>query len=276
MMDNLKQKSLEMAQLYKNNPKVESILLAGSVSRNWQDEHSDIELHIFWGEPPTDEDRLEPIKKVSGSILSFHSYEEEEWSEAYLTNDGVKLEISSFLTTTVERFIDDVVRSFETSYDKQCIASSIHYGESLYGEVKIKELKNSLHKYPVELSKAMILENLQFGSRWDNRQALLNRKDWLMLYSVICEVQRKLFGILFGLNNMFVHHPSFKWMHHSIALMNVKPNKLDERITDILSGKPENNVKELTQLIEETVFLVEERFPELISSELRRKLSYMK
>jgi hypothetical protein len=39
----------------------------------------------------------------------------------------------------------------------------------------------------------------------------LLRKDWLMLYDVICEVQRNIFGVLFGLNKMYVHHPAFKW-----------------------------------------------------------------
>lgn len=275
-MDNLKRKSIEMAQLYKQNPKVESVLLAGSVSRNWHDEHSDIELHIFWIEPPNDEDRLDPIHKVNGSILSFHPYEEEEWSEAYHTDEGIKLEISSFLTATVERVINEVIYNFTTDYDKQCIAASVYYGQPLFGEEKINQLKHTLRSYPEELSKAMILENLQFGNRWDNRQALLNRKDWLMLYSVICDVQRNLLGVLFGLNQMFIHHPSFKWMHHSIALMNVKPNNLDDRMSDILYGKPEKSVKELTILIEETIALVEKRFPDLISSEEKRRLAYFK
>ncbi|MGR3764274.1 DUF4037 domain-containing protein [Rossellomorea sp. NS-SX7] len=275
-MDNLKRKSLEMAQLYKQNPKVESVLLAGSVSRNWHDEHSDIEFHIFWVEPPNDEDRLDPIHKVNGSILSFHPYEEEEWSEAYHTDDGIKLEISSFLTATVERVINEVIYNFTTDYDKQCIAASVYYGQPLFGEEKINQLKNTLRSYPEELSKAMILENLQFGNRWDNRQALLNRKDWLMLYSVICDVQRNILGVLFGLNQMFVHHPSFKWMHHSVALMNVKPKKLDDRMADVLYGKPEKSVRELTFLIEETIALVEERYPDLISSEQKRKLAFFK
>jgi predicted nucleotidyltransferase len=275
-MKNLKQISLEMVQIYKHNPKVESILLAGSVSRDWQDDHSDIELHIFWNKPPNDEDRLSPIRKVNGSLLSFHPYEDEEWSEAYMTNEGVKLEISSFLTGSVEQFISDVVNKCETDYDKQCIAASIYYGEVLFGEVKIKELKNNVRKYPDELSKAMILENLQLGNRWDNRHALLDRQDWLMLYSVICEVQKKLLGVLFGLNNMYVHHPCFKWMKNSIDIMDVKPHNLYERMTNILSGNPVNSVKELSDLLQETVDLAEKHYPQLISNEHKRRLAYLK
>jgi Domain of unknown function (DUF4037) len=275
-MNNLKQKALEISRLYKKNPKTESILLAGSVSRHWQDEHSDIELHILWSEPPTDQNRQHPIKEANGSILSYHPYEEEEWSESYLTNDGVKLEISSFLTGSVQRIIDEVMIHNETDYDKQCIAASFHYGESLYGEANINVLKNQLVHYPVDLSKTMILENLHLGNQWHNRQALLDRQDWVMLYSVICAVQMKLLGLLFGLNNMYVHHPSFKWMKQSIGQMSKKPDNLYERLADILTGNPENSIKELTVLLTESTTLVEGHYPGLITSELKNSLEYSK
>jgi hypothetical protein len=275
-MKNLKQKALEVSRLYKQNPKIESILLAGSVSRQWQDEHSDIELHILWSEPPTDQNRLHPIKEANGSILSYHPYEEEEWSESYLTNDGVKFEISSFLTGSVQRIIDEVMIHNETDYDKQCIAASFHYGESLYGEENINVLKKQLVHYPVDLSKTMILENLQLGNQWHNRQALLDRQDWVMLYAVICAVQMKLLGSLFGLNNMYVHHPYFKWMKQSIGQMSMKPDNLYERLADILTGNPENSINELTALLSETAALVEAHYPGLINSELKNSLEYSK
>ena len=36
------------------------------------------------------------IHHIDGTILSYHPYEEEEWSETYLTKEGIKLEISNF------------------------------------------------------------------------------------------------------------------------------------------------------------------------------------
>lgn len=44
---NLKQTAKQLANKYKENPKVEAILLTGSVANGWEDEFSDIELHIF-------------------------------------------------------------------------------------------------------------------------------------------------------------------------------------------------------------------------------------
>lgn len=235
----LKEKAIEMSEIYRKNPKVEAIILAGSVARKLEDEHSDIELHILWSTPPEDEDRRAPIYHIDGKILSYHPYEEEEWSETYLTKEGIKLEISNFLTETVEKVISDVVDQYDINYEKQCIVSSIHDGVSLYGEGKVNELKEKVAAYPDELVKRMISENLWLSNRWHNRKALLKRKDWLMLYDVICEVQRNVFGVLFGLNKMYVHHPAFKWMPNNVERMTIKPEKLYERMADTLIGNPE-------------------------------------
>lgn len=138
----LREKAIEMSEIYRKNPKIEAIILAGSVARKLEDEHSDIELHILWSEPPEDEDRKEPINHIGGKILSYYPYEEEEWSETYLTKEGIKLEISNFLTVTVEKIISEVVERYDINYEKQCIVSSIHDGVSLYGEVKVHTLKD--------------------------------------------------------------------------------------------------------------------------------------
>lgn len=273
---NLVQKAIDMAEIYKQNPKIEAVLLAGSVSRNWQDEHSDIELHILWSAPPEDKDREGPIKSVGGTILSYHPYEEEEWSESYVTQEGIKLEISNFLSVTVEGFISDVVDKYEIGYEKQCIVASIQDGASLHGEEIIRKLKDRVAEYPLELSKQMITENLLLSNRWNNREVLLKRKDWLMLYDVICEVQKNIFGALFGLNKMYVHHPEFKWMPFNIERMTIKPKNFPERMTNILMGNPENSIKDLELLIEEVLILAEKQIPELDLYEQRKRVCYAK
>ncbi|WP_459501333.1 DUF4037 domain-containing protein [Bacillus sp. C1] len=269
-------KAIAMAAIYKENPKIEAVILAGSVARNLQDEHSDIELHILWSSSPTDNDRQHPITSIGGTILSYHPYEEEEWSETYLTTEGIKLEISNFLTKTVEQFISDVVDKYETDYEKQCIVSSVHDGVSLYGEMKINQLKDRVTEYPEELAKRMVTENLWLSNRWHNREALLKRKDWLMLYDVICEVQRDIFGVLFGLNKLYVHHPAFKWMFYNIERMKVKPENLYERLTDTLLGNPEYSVKELELLIQEVAHLVHIYVPKLNIDEQQKLIQYVK
>lgn len=273
----LKDIAIKMASIYQQNPKVKAVLLAGSVSRGWEDKHSDIELNIFWSEAPTDEDRMNPISVVNGSVIEFHSFEEEEWAESYLTQENVKLEISSFLVETAEKWLDEVVKEFEIDYGKQCMASSIYYGQPLYGDHVINKLKNKVKIYPDKLAEKMIEENLALWYRWNNRKALLDRKDWLMLYDLMGSVQKKLMGTLFGLNKLYIHHPSFKWMHKYSDIFKIKPENMNGRFSAVFIGDVHNSVQELEHLIQEVFHLVEQHYPHLpFLEDYKEKMAFVR
>jgi Domain of unknown function (DUF4037) len=273
----LKDIAIKMASIYQQNPKVEAVLLAGSVSRGWEDKHSDIELNVFWSDPPTDEDRMHPIQIINGSVIDFHPFEEEEWAESYLTPENVKLEISSFLTSTAETWVNHVVNEFEIDYGKQCMVSSIYYGQSLYGDQVINLLKNKVQIYPDELAEKMIEDNLALWYRWNNRKALLDRRDWLMLYDLMGAVQKKLMGTLFGLNKLYIHHPSFKWIHKYSEIFTIKPKNMDERFSAIFLGDVHHSVQDLEHLIQEVFLLVEKHYPHLpFLVEFREKMNFVR
>lgn len=272
----LKQKAIDMANIYRMNPKVEAILLAGSVALGWEDDFSDIELHIFWNEAPTERERMAPIQSVQGKILAFHPYEDNEWSESYVTKDGIKLEISNFLTVTINSFIQQVVVGFDTNTDKQCLLASIVDGEGIVGKKLIQEFKRKSSLYPSELSEKMIIENLELGSRWTNRRALLKRQDWLMFYTVLCDVQKRLMGVLFGLNSIYVHHPEFKWMSQKVKRLKVKPDDFQTRLEAILLDSPEKSLDKLEELVKEVYMLVEIHKPGINLDTLKTNISFAK
>ncbi|MEC5425795.1 DUF4037 domain-containing protein [Virgibacillus sp. C22-A2] len=257
---NLKSLASEISKVYMQNPKVEAVLLGGSVARNWNDDYSDIELFVFWRESPTEQDRKLSIHTVNGKIIDFHPYEEEEWSETYITQE-VKLEISNFLTQTIYKIINDVIVKYETDLDKQCLVASVNDGISLGGEEMISQLKEKVKVYPKELSKAMIRNNIYLGNRWSNREALLAREDWLMLYMVIVSAHSNIMGILFGLNRLYVHHPAYKWQNHSLEKMTIVPKNISSRLNSILLEHPKKAVIELENIIQEIYQLIQSEYP---------------
>ncbi|WP_425442094.1 DUF4037 domain-containing protein [Sediminibacillus massiliensis] len=244
------------------NAKVEGVLLGGSVSRGWQDKYSDIELFIFWKECPDDDDRKAPIQLSNGTILEFYPYEDQEWSETYITQ-GTKLEISNFLTDTVSEIIDEVTLQNDIDLEKQCLVAAVHDGIVLEGPEAINRLKQKTAVYPVELGKNMIIHNLDLGSKWSNRAALLARKDWLMLYEVVVSVQTKLMKILFGLNRTYVHHPSFKWQKYTLKEMELAPENASTRLTSVLLGHPEDSLKQMEEIIREVYLLVQNEWTDI-------------
>jgi len=68
----LKEKAIEMSEVYRQNPKVEAIILAGSVARKLEDEHSDIELHILWSMPPEDFAYKPPTFLLLSLLIPLH------------------------------------------------------------------------------------------------------------------------------------------------------------------------------------------------------------
>ncbi|MFP7493894.1 DUF4037 domain-containing protein [Terribacillus saccharophilus] len=215
---NLLDRGKEIISIYKSNPKVETAFIGGSVSRNWQDAFSDIEIFVLWKEAPNDQDRKKPISKLKGDIIDFFPYEDGEWSETYLSQ-GVKLEISNFLTATIDSVIDDVLLSFDTNAVKQCLLTAIHDGISLSDDCAMEKWKDKVKEYPDGLRTAMVEEHMHLGNKRNNRKALLCRQDWLMLYQTMIVVQSRIMGILFGLNRVFIHHPSYKWQRHTLQSM---------------------------------------------------------
>lgn len=271
----LKKLASNIARIYELNPKVEAVLLGGSVSRKWNDGYSDIELFVFWKEPPTDEDRKITILKLEGDIIDFHPYEDEEWSETYIT-EGVKLEISNFLTETITKVINDVILTFDTDLDKQCIVATVNNGVPLSGEMVIRRMKGLVNKYPDELSVAMIRENVHLGNRWNNREALLNRKDWLMLYKVMVDVQIKIMGILFGLNRQYVHHPAFKWQNNTLKSMTITPDNMINRLESIFLENPSTAIRELKAIIQELFELIRSEHPQIELSTVIEKSLFVR
>jgi Domain of unknown function (DUF4037) len=157
------------------------------------------------------------------------------------------------------------------------MVSSIYYGQSLCGDLVINSLRNKVQIYPYQLGEKMIEENLALWYRWNNRKALLDRKDWLMLYDLMGAVQKKLMGVLFGLNKLYIHHPSFKWMHKYSEIFTIKPENMDERFSAIYLEDVHNSVQDLELLIQEVFLLVEEHYPHLpFLNEYKEKMDFVR
>ncbi|WP_408008722.1 cytoplasmic protein [Pseudalkalibacillus sp. A8] len=210
----------------------------------------------MWDEPPNDEDRLNPIKEVDGTILDFHPYEEQEWSETYLV-DGTKFEISSFLTSTIEEYIQSVIKG-DISLDKQCLVGALADGMALKGERQFDHYTESIFPYPKILKENLILRFFDFDGRWQNREALIYRRDSLFLHSLLVEVSKNLIMSLSALNEMYIHHPGLKWLTETCERMEAKPDCLSERIHRLLTWTDlGGSVRELEGLIAETAQLIQ-------------------
>src|ERR1700733_16052001 len=95
---------------YAGNPNVAALAVAGSVGAGLADRFSDLELDCYWFRPPTEAERLAPVRSLGGELTALWDYDQddEEWSDDYRVGE-LDITVSNFLVSAAERFLDDVV-----------------------------------------------------------------------------------------------------------------------------------------------------------------------
>lgn len=249
-----------MARIYVENPKVQVVVVSGSVSRGQADVYSDIELDVFWQEPPTEAERLRPIEQVNGRIIMIEPYYGEEWSEDYMVGE-VQMDLSSFLVATMDRYIGEVLAG-DTAVLKHLRMAAMQDAIALYGHEQVHTWQSQI-QYPDLLAHRMVEQNLRFEALgvWYLRQVLWERGDFLMLHDVFCRMQQRILGALAGLNRIFIHHPNYKWQDDLIVQMFLKPAELGKRLKEVFLLEPDAGMVVLHELLEETIALVAANMP---------------
>jgi predicted nucleotidyltransferase len=255
-----------VAPAYAANPKVAGVLLAGSVARGIADQFSDIEIDIYWHTPPTDEDRTAPIERAGWGIVYRH-VDENEWADGILI-EGVKVDTSQFLVSTIERYLDDALVRADIEPEYQVRITAIQHGRPLYGAELIERWRARVASYPEALAQAMLAEYCTFRPRY-LLEMLAERDDVLLLHQDLVAAEQQILSVLMGVNRVYAPHPFHKWLDWEIGQLAIAPPDLNRRMRQILRAEPRAAVGQLHQLIEETFALIEQHLPSFDTSAAR-------
>jgi hypothetical protein len=249
-----------IAASYARNPKVVAIQVAGSVGRGTADRYSDIEIDVYYADPPTVEDRWAAVAGC-GALLDSLDEDADEWEEQMLL-DGVHAATSTFLVTTVERYLREVVDEAQIAPAAQTRLYSIQHAVPLLGHELVEEWRAKAAAYPRALTEAMLREHLPFHGFGYAEDLLAARGDLLLLYRIFVGIGRQLLGALHGLNRRYLATPDgLKWMCETLAEMPLQPPDTAQRIQAAFQGEPVAGVRIFRDLIAETLRLVEQHVP---------------
>jgi hypothetical protein len=247
-------------------------MVAGSVARGTADRYSDIELDVYYADPPTEAARIAAVERCGGTIERL-AEDEHEWEER-MSIGGVDAHTSTFLVSTMERYLHDVVDECSLAPEAQTRLFSLQHGVTLKGKDQVESWQAKAAAYPVRLQRAMLEEYLGFQSFWYATEMLAARDDLLALYDVFIETARQLVGTLLGLNRIYLPAPGYlKSVEETIGLMTIKPADLSLRLKRLFRVEPPAAVEALQALINETLELVEGQFPGFDTSAYRRDVS---
>jgi hypothetical protein len=261
---------------YARNPRVATVLIAGSVSRGHADRDSDIELMIGWSEPPSDEERGEIVAPFSADLnllpfdAAWQCWQEDFFvgrSSADMPSSGVLVEAVGQLTSVIERRLADVLERHEPDLDKQTTVHALLHGIPLHGEALIGAWRARASTYPRELAVAVVDRFGQIDYFADWKRFLARGNNLLLIHDRFTQVEQQLLLVLQAINGQY--HYKFKWLDRVISELAIGPPDLGARLRGVQTAEVPAAAEALRVLVEEVYDLVEAHLPEVDINRLR-------
>jgi hypothetical protein len=262
-----------VGRAYAADPKARVVMVAGSTGRGTADRHSDLEIDVYWSEPPSDDERRAAAERSGGTLLSdLVPCENDEWAEE-ISLGGFYMHTSTFLVATMERYLREVLEDCNTALNPQMRLSSLLHGQTLVGEDLADRWCERALAYPTALAEAVVREHLSCGRLGYSGAVFAARDDLLSLYDVFCETEREILCVLLGLNRLYLPTPSLKQADELITEMRLAPPDLARRLKEVFRLPPVDGVDALNGLCEEVFALVETHLPGVDTAERRTWLT---
>ncbi len=254
------------------NPKVAAVLVEGSVARGYADRFSDIDLAVFWAEPPTAQEHRDILTRAAGRYRHpSPSHREAASWETRTVREGVAIDVRHTTVAATEGLLAAVLEHADPRLSKQQRLAALRSALPLVNPTLITRWQQQAAAYPYELAVAMVRTHLRFRPAWEQEQ-LAERHDVLVLYDSLCTAQKQLLLVLLGLNRLY--YPGWRWMDRLLNQLQATPPNLSPRLKQlfaIVSIDPLASAYQLHELIEETFRLVEIHLGEVDTQAARER-----
>jgi hypothetical protein len=247
------------ARVYAGNEKLAALTVSGSVGTGLADQFSDLELDCYWFTPPGDADRLDPIHRLGGELEAIWDYDsgEEEWSDDYRLGK-LDVTVSSFLVSTIDRFLDDVTLRTDTDPVKHMRLAALQRCRPLRGRELIRTWRAQASAYPDTLVAAVAEQSLGHHvlTGWGARDALAYRGDHLAIHDLLTRIEHAVFGAVLALNHVYMPHRMVKWQRSLTGELEVMPEHFADRLQLLGASSCAEALRQAETLMTDTVDLV--------------------
>ena len=247
---------------------VRAIAVAGSVAHDYADQWSDLEVPIFWDALPNDDTRHAIVESLNGSFL--YAYDGPSMEDQLLIH-GVQVDLWHITVAHEEATIRAVLEGCQTDLGSLNAMDTARTCIPLYGHEIVEKWKKQAQAYPDALAEQIIREHLS-SFKIADLSILAARDNPTAFYGRVSFLHEELFLVLLALNRRYF--PTYKWLFRALEATPVKPKNMDLRLRRAFALPYAGAIANTKQLLEETVALVEQEFPDLDTTRVRLQLAY--
>jgi len=251
-----------LADTYVAHSQPRAILLVGSGATGNADGFSDLDMLLYYSEPP-DEVRLAAARDQF-AVERFRGIpwpDETGCSERY-SIDGIQCQLGHAVIEGWEREIARVVDDLELDRALLKQLSGLFEGLPLHGEDLIAQWRLRA-AYTERLQRAMVEMHWNFFPWWYYEEKLRARDATVWRYDVLVQSAYDIVGLLAALNRIYFSSFEFKRADSFLSRLEVAPPNLPARLDALFDADEPTSTLELERLVEETRALVADRFPDI-------------
>jgi hypothetical protein len=231
------------------------------VAQGTADEHSDIDLLNYYTELPDQHTFDEVLQEAGGERIGDLGEPRPEGFAVRYRFDGIEVQTGGQLISELNRRLGRV-EAGEVDWITAKVAMGLLEGSPLHGHELIREWQ-SRARYPEALRRREVGANLGWFPIWALDQHLASRDAELFRRQMLLEGAFKVVAVLSAVNRVYFTTFQFKRAGGHVHQMNVKPDRLVERLDRVANAPPSEAADELRKLVEETKAIVRRELPDV-------------
>lgn len=243
-----------------NKENLVSFFIGGSVSKNYTDEFSDLEICFVWKTEISENKRKVLYSEMGFTEIKLNKVDNIRSFEDTLYFNKLQIDIWHLTETNIQNTINSVVIENIVDESKSNLMNVFQSCIPLFGIEFIENLKNQTETYPNQLVEKMILKHTKMFFKVDV-SLQIKRKDWAFVHRNIGGYLIKIFLVLETLNKQY--HSGTKRMDLSIEKFEIKPHNAVNVFREINNLSLLEAWNEVLKLKEETIGLIKIHYPKI-------------
>jgi hypothetical protein len=246
----------------------------GSVARGTADEHSDLDLYLFWKRPQRDAFESPPLETIGGRRFTYTGIDENgDGLEQYFV-DGIKVDITHELPALQEELTRDVFEHREISVEGLRNLASMAELIPLLGDSEIQRLRDQALLYPEDLAEEALRSFLHFPPIAQLR-ICRERQDFPGFADVLLRISGQAIACIAALDRQYFHpEAELKGALRVLDRCDSKPDRLAQTLETLLREPNDNSLADLRADLLELIAAVEKMYPRVPTDRARWLLDF--